>query len=47
MHGIEESSETADEAETYGSLAEAVRESMSVGGSAVLMMHSTLLSHFA
>ena len=40
MHGIEESSEAAHAAETYGPLAEAVREIMSVGGSAVLMMHS-------
>ena len=40
MHGIEESSEAAEATETYGPLAEAVREIMSVGGSAVLMMHS-------
>ena len=40
MLGIEESSEASHVAETYGPLAEAVREIMSVGGSAVLMMHS-------
>ena len=40
MLGIEESSEAAHAAQTYGPLAEAVREIMSVGGSAVLMMHS-------
>ena len=40
MLGIEESSETSSVAQTYGPLAEAVREIMSVGGSAVLMMHS-------
>ena len=40
MHGIEESGESTYVAETYGPLAEAVREIMSVGGSAVLMMHS-------
>ena len=40
MLGIEESTEAADEAKTYGPLAEAVREIMSAGGSAVLMMHS-------
>ena len=40
MHGIEESGDAAEGAETYGPLAEAVGEVMSVGGSAVLMMHS-------
>ena len=40
MHGIEESAEASHVAETYGPLAEAVREIMSIGGSAVLMMHS-------
>ena len=40
MLGIEESSEASHVTETYGPLAEAVREVMSVGGSAVLMMHS-------
>ena len=40
MHGIEESREAVPAAEAYGPLAEAVREIMSVGGSAVLMMHS-------
>ena len=40
MLGIEESSEASYVAQTYGPLAEAVREIMSVGGSAVLMMHS-------
>ena len=40
MFGIEESSEAAHMAETHGPLAEAVREIMSVGGSALLMMHS-------
>ena len=40
MFGIEESSEAAHAAETYGPLAEAVGEIMSAGGSAVLMMHS-------
>ena len=40
MLGIEESSEADHVAETYGPLAEAVREFMSIGGSAVLMMHS-------
>ena len=40
MLGIEESSEGTDVMETYGPLAQAVREIMSVGGSAVLMMHS-------
>ena len=40
MFGIEESSEAAHEAQTHGPLAEAVREIMSGGGSALLMMHS-------
>ena len=40
LFGIEESAEAADAAVTYGPLAEAVREVMSVGGSALLMMHS-------
>ena len=40
MFGIEESSEAAHVAETYGPLEEAVRQIMSVGGSALLMMHS-------
>ena len=40
MHGIEESGESSHVAETYGPLAEAVGEVMSIGGSAVLMMHS-------
>ena len=40
MLGIEESSEATHVAETYSPLAEAVREIMYVGGSAVLMMHS-------
>ena len=40
MHGIEESDEASHVAETHGPLAEAVREVMSIGGSAVLMMHS-------
>ena len=40
MLGIEESGEASPVAETYGPLEEAVREVMSVGGSAVLMMHS-------
>ena len=40
MHGIEESAEASHVAETYGPLAETVREIMSIGGSAVLMMHS-------
>ena len=40
MLGIEESGEASGVAQTYGPLAEAVREIMSVGGSAVLMMHS-------
>ena len=40
MLGIEESREATHMAETYGPLAEAVREIMAAGGSAVLMMHS-------
>ena len=40
MLGIEESSEASVVAETHEPLAEAVREIMSAGGSAVLMMHS-------
>ena len=40
MLGVEESSEATYAAQTYGPLAEAVREIMSIGGSAVLMMHS-------
>ncbi len=40
MFGIEESSEASGVTESYGPLADAVREIMSVGGSAVLMMHS-------
>ena len=40
LFGIEESGQAADAAVTYGPLAEAAREIMSVGGSAVLMMHS-------
>ena len=40
MLGMEESTEAADEAKTHGPLAEAVREIMTAGGSAVLMMHS-------
>ena len=40
MLGIEESSEASNVTRTYGPLGEAVREIMSVGGSAVLMMHS-------
>ena len=40
MLGIEESGEASYVAQTYGPLAESVREIMSVGGSAVLMMHS-------
>ena len=40
MLGIEESAEGSHVAQRYGPLAEAVREIMSVGGSAVLMMHS-------
>ena len=40
LFGIEESSEAPDATRTYGPLADAVREIMSVGGSAVLMMHS-------
>ncbi|MDE0418925.1 MAG: homocysteine S-methyltransferase family protein [bacterium] len=40
MFGIEESRESPDEVEIHGPLADAVEEIMSVGGSAVLMMHS-------
>ena len=40
MHGIEESGDAAEAAQAFGPLAEAVGEVMSVGGSAVLMMHS-------
>ena len=40
MFGIEESRESPDAAEIHGPLADAVHEIMSVGGSAVLMMHS-------
>ncbi len=40
MLGIEESRESPDATQIYGPLADAVREIMSVGGSAVLMMHS-------
>ena len=40
MLGIEESREATHIAETYGPLAEAVREIVAAGGSAVLMMHS-------
>ena len=40
MLGIEESSEASHVAATHGPLAEAVRDVMSVGGSAALMMHS-------
>ena len=40
MFGIEESSEATYVAETYGPLPEAVREIMTVGGSAFLVMHS-------
>ena len=40
MFGIEESTEAAHAALTHGPLAETVREIMSVGGSALLMMHS-------
>ena len=40
MFGIEESSEAPDAVQTFGPLEEAVREIMSIGGSAVLMMHS-------
>ena len=40
MHGIEEGGEGGTVVETYGPLEEAVREFMSLGGSAVLMMHS-------
>ncbi len=40
MFGIKESSKATDQAEVYGPLAQAVGEIMSVGGSAVLVMHS-------
>lgn len=40
MLGIEESGEASHVAETHGPLADAVREIMSVGGAAVLTMHS-------
>ena len=40
LFGIEESREAADAAVTYGPLAEAAGEIMSLGGSALLMMHS-------
>ena len=40
MFGIEESREAPDATQTYGPLADAVRDIMSVGGSAILMMHS-------
>ena len=40
LFGIEESAAAADAAVTYGPLGEAAREIMSVGGSALLMMHS-------
>ena len=40
MFGIEESREAPDEVEIHGPLDDAVRDIMSVGGSAVLMMHS-------
>ncbi len=40
MFGIEESHEAPDAAEIHGPLADAVADIMSVGGSAVLMMHS-------
>ncbi len=40
MFGIEESHEAPDEVEIHGPLDDAVRDIMSVGGSAVLMMHS-------
>lgn len=40
MFGIEESHESPDAVEIHGPLADAVEEIMSVGGSAVLMMHS-------
>lgn len=40
MLGVEESSEASHVMETYGPLEEAVREVMSIGGSALLMMHS-------
>ena len=37
MHGIVESGEAAETSQSYGPLAEAVREVMSIGGSAVLV----------
>ena len=40
MLGVEESVEASHVTQTYGPLAESVREIMAVGGSAVLMMHS-------
>lgn len=40
MFGIEESREASDVTETHGPLAGAVQEIMSIGGSALLMMHS-------
>ena len=40
MFGIEESRDSPDAVEIHGPLADAVEEIMSVGGSAVLMMHS-------
>ena len=40
MFGIEESREAPDATQTYGPLADAVCDIMSVGGSAILMMHS-------
>ncbi|MDE0045833.1 MAG: homocysteine S-methyltransferase family protein [bacterium] len=40
MFGIEESHEAPDAVEIHGPLGDAVEEIMSVGGSAVLMMHS-------
>ena len=40
MFGIEESRDAPDAVEIHGPLADAVREIMSVGGSAILMMHS-------
>jgi len=40
MLGIEESAEASHVTSTYDPLADVVRETMSVGGSAVLMMHS-------
>ena len=42
MFGIEESNEASYTTEAHGRFADAVREIMSVGGSAVLMMHSVL-----